>query len=278
MYLANILDNKFVSEFIKPLLENAGLKIVQGIVAIIVGYIILKCLLWLLKKILYRSVIDNTSVTFILSILKAILYLVYIFVVASVFGVPMSSMVAAVAASGLAIALALKDSISSVANGVLIVLTKPFKEGDYVQIDGIEGTVSAIHMVNTILTTFDNKRVVMPNNKASNAVVVNFSAKKQRRLDVVISASYKADVDLVLETLREIANKQNTILDDPAPNIRLNNHGASALEYKCKLWVNAENFWDAKFTFLEEVVRVFNKKGIEIPYNQLDVYLKRDNI
>ena len=253
-------------------IESAGSTVIKGILGIIVGYLAVKFVYWLLKIVLYRSIIDNTTVTFVLSIAKGVLVLIYIFIVAGVFNLPMTSMAAIIAASGLAFGLALKDSLANISSGVLIVITKPFREGDYVQIGSLEGSVSAIHMVNTVLTTADNKKVIVPNNTVSSSSITNYSAKPIRRLDIIIGASYDADVDLVLETLRDIAAAHPDILKDPASDIRLNNHGPSALEYRMKLWVNGSKYWGTKFDILEEVVRVFKKKDISIPYNQLDLH------
>lgn len=270
-FLASTLVTDYWGKFL-VFLESAGNTVIKGILTILIGYFLIKFIYWVMKRVLYRSVIDNTTVTFVLSIIRAILFLVYIFVVGDSFNVPVSSMVAIVAASGLAIGLALKDSLSNISNGILIVTTKPFREGDYVQIGGLEGTITAINMVNTVLITFDNKKVIIPNNTVASSSVTNYSAKPLRRLDITIAAPYDVDVDYVLETLREIARNHPNVLKDPAPNIRLVNHGASALEYRMMLWVNGANFWGTKWDLLEEVVRVFNKKGISIPFNQMDVH------
>jgi len=271
----SFLVNKIFTDAFEKILDfvmSAGNTIIKGVLAIIFGYLLCKFIYWVLKRILYRSIIDNTTVTFILSIVRGVLVLIYIFAVGDVFNIPITSMAAIVAASGVAIGLALKDSLSNISNGILIVTTKPFREGDYVQIGSLEGTITAIHMVNTVLTTFDNKKVIIPNNTVASSSVTNYTAKPLRRLDIVVGASYDADVDVVLETLRSIANNHPNVLKDPSANIRLSNHGASALEYKMMLWVNGANFWSTKFDILEEVVRVFNKKGIAIPYNQVDVH------
>lgn len=273
MFLVTLND---VMTWIMDKLSGTGMTLLKGVLTIVIGYFVIKIIKSLLKRILYRSPLDNTICTFLLSIFSAVLYILYLIVIAASFNISTTNIAAIVAASSVAIGLALKDSLSNIANGLLLVVNKPFREGDYVNIGGTEGTVYAIHMVTTVLITPDNKKITIPNNTVTSSNVINYNGRTTRRLEILFTASYNCDVELVKKTIKDVAVKHKYVLKNPAPTVRLDSQADSALVYTCRVWVNCENYWDVKWDLNEQMIEAFKDKNIDIPFNQLDVRVKKE--
>ena len=223
----------------------------------------------ILLKILDRSLdrlthIERSLHTFIRSTANILLWFVTLMVVASSLGINASSLLALVSILGLAVSLAVKDSLSNLAGGLTILGTKPFKVGDYVQIDDIEGTVQDIGLVYTSLTTWDNRRILVPNSTVVDAEVTNYTTEPLRRVDLTITASYGASVEEV-----------NKVLKDPAPFARLSSYGDNALGYAVRAWCRTEDYWDVYYDLLEELKSAFDAAGLSIPYPQMEVTLRK---
>ena len=250
-------------------------QLVFAAIVLIVG---LKLISFITKKILAgkgMEKLDPTVHTFLNSFLGIGLKIILAIVVVTILGVDMTSIIAILTSATLAIGLALQGSLSNLAGGVIILIFRPFKVGDYITSGGESGTVSDIGIFYTKLTTVDNKEVVIPNSVITNATVENYSANELRRVDLTFTTSYGADIDEVKKAILSLAENHPLVLKDPAPFVRVASHGDSAINYTCRLWVESANYWDVNFDMLESVKKAFDEKGISIPYPQLDVHISQ---
>lgn len=259
---------------LKGFFGDALFNIFTGLVAIVVGFFVVKVVKFIIKRLLIRLPINTTVAKFLMSIFKAIIYVIYALVVADAFGIPMTGFIALIGSIGVAVGLALKDSLSNIANGIMLVVMKPFKVGDYISVNGVEGTVIAINMVSTSIQTVDNKAIIIPNNEVMADNIINYNAMSTRRLDLIYSVAYDSDVDLVKEVLLKLATEHPLSLQDPAPICRLHVQNTSSLDFTLRIWVKADDYWALKWDLNEAVVKEFAKQNIEIPYNQLDVRMR----
>ncbi len=253
---------------------DVGLKILAALLIFIVGKIVIKVLVKFLKKEKVLKNIDIAAKNFIISFLKALLYIMLVITIIAILGVPMATIIAAVGSAGLAIGLALQGGLSNIAGGILIIIFKPFTVGDYITVTGESGTVEKIDIFYTTIITVDNKRIVLPNSIVSSNAVTDYSAKETRRVDLTFSAGYECDVEKVKEVLMQTASAHELVFDDPAPFVRLGEHGDSALIFYCRVWCNNADYWTVYFDLTEKVKEAFDKNGISIPYPQLDVHNK----
>ena len=172
--------------------------------------------------------------------------------------------------------LAVNGTLSNFAGGVLLIITRPFRDDDYIAANGYEGTVEDIRICYTIIRTYDNKLVYLPNGKLSTGEIVNYTAKSTRRVDINFTISYNADFKKAEEIFLDVCAKNPLILQDPAPSSRVAEHGDSSIVLGSKAWCKAEDYWTVYFDLIEQVKTAFDENGIEIPYNQLDVHVKND--
>lgn len=251
--------------------------IITALVLLIAGMILTKVALKIMTKGLKKSRIEPTAHGFLISLVKTILYLFVFIIVLSALNVPMTSIIAAVSAAGLAIGLALQNSLSNIAGGFIILFSKPFKKGDFVQIGADSGTVDEISILYTRLLTGDNKAVHIPNGNITSTSVTNFSEEELRRLDLVFTISYNDDYKKAIELIKGEINSNSMSLDKPeAPLVRMMSHDASAISITARVWVKNSNYSDLKYDLLENVKDSFDKNGISIPFNQLDVHINQN--
>jgi len=256
------------------LLEYAP-KFVSAIVVLIVGWIIIGFVMRGLRRFFNRVNLDPALESFILSLSGIGLKIILLVVVATMFGVQTTSLVALLGAAGLAIGLALQGSLSNFAGGVLILVFKPFKIGDYIEAQGVGGTVRNIQIFNTILNTPDNKILILPNGNLANDVITNYTDQKHRRVDFVFGIGYGDDIKLAKETLEEVVAGDKRVIknnNDRLPQIVVGNLGDSSVDIWCRVWVKTDDYWDLKFEKLEAVKIAFDAKGISIPFPQRDVH------
>ena len=206
--------------------------------------------------------------------LKVILWILTVFAVASVLSIPTSSLVVGLSSVALAIALALKDSLANLANGILIIYNKPFRRGDYIEIDGIDGVIKNIKLLTTELLTYDNRRIVLPNSKVVGGTIINNTAMPTRRITFNFAVSYDSNPNLVEKVLREAFEKNHLVNKNPKVYVFLSAHGTSSLTFTVRCWTDTEDYWDVYNGMPRKVYDAFIKNGIVVPYNQLDVYLK----
>ncbi len=248
--------------------------LIAAIIILILGIILTKVTMRILSKGLNRSKIDPTAHSFLQSVIKTVLYILVVIITLSALQVPMSSIITTIGAAGVAIALALQNSLSNVAGGFLLMFTHPFKCGDFIEINGNTGTVNAITILYTRLLTLDNKAVLIPNGTVSNATVINYTQEGCRRLDINFSISYNDDYRQAKQAIFDVIKANPLVLNQPEqPFITISEHADSAIKILVRVWVKSEDYWTLNFSLLESVKDEFDRLGISIPYNQLDVHI-----
>ncbi len=250
--------------------------IIIAIIILAIGMIVSKIILKIMGKAMDKSKLDVTISRFAQSAAKIVLNVFVIIIVLTFLGVPMDSIIAVVATAGVAVGLALQNSLSNLAGGFLILIEKPFRVGSYIKCSGEEGTVEAISILYTKIMTVDNKAIYIPNGVASSAVLVNFSDTEVRRVDHLVSISYEEDLDRAIASINKaIEGNVKIIRDgDKAPFIRLCSMDASSIGITVRLWGKSADYWDIYFDSIEAIRRQFIKDGIDVPYNKLDVTVK----
>lgn len=263
-----------VKEYFENFATGGGLALVKALAFLVVGLIIIRLVVSLVRSATIKNrSLDNSASTFITSLVRIVLYLLLAIWVLGTAGVDTASLVAAFAAVALAISLGLQDTLAGLTNGILIIFTRPFKQGDYVSIGGTEGTVKEIRLFNTRLTTPDNLDIIVPNSSVLGSNLTNYSAMPLRRIDIELPVSYNCKVEDVKKAVLEHIAKDGRIVKVPAPMCRLKGYGDSAVEFIVRAWTKNSLFWDVKFDLLEGLFTMCQEKGIEIPFTQVDVHM-----
>ena len=255
---------------------DKGPHLLLAIVILVVGLMLIKWVEKLVKKILLKSRIDETAHKLIIQIVSISLKVLVFLMTASQLGIDTASLVTLLGAVGLAVSLAVKDSLGNLAGGFLVLFSKPFVKGDFIETNSVSGTVHNITLFYTTLKTPDNKKIFIPNGEISTAKIINYSAEETRRLDLIYSIGYGDDILQAKQILREITEGTSLALKDPAPEFLVAEHGASAINLAVRIWVRTEDYWTLNFYMNEQVKLAFDKAGITIPYNQLDVTVHQD--
>ena len=267
--MKEVLDN------IIDLLVNFSGKLVIAILIIIIGLKLVKLIMNKIKKGKGFNKLEKSSQTFISSILSIVLKGLVFLTAITKLGIPMTSIVAVLGSAGLALGLALQGGLSNIAGGLMIMIFKPFKVGDFIDTHEDSGTVKEINIFHTVLKTYDNRLIVIPNGTLSNDVIINYSAMKKRLLDINVSVDYKSDIDKVKKILENIANNSKYRIKEDDILVALKEHAESSLNFTLRIWVLKDDYWSAKFELLEVIKKTFDKEGIEIPYPKLDVNLTK---
>lgn len=259
-----------------PSVISFGLRLLLAVVVFLVGTKVIKVLRKFIRRSMERAGADVGVMQFLDSLLKVIFYFVLVMLIASGFGVDTTSVMALVGSAGLTIGLAFQGSLSNFAGGVLILLIKPFKVGDYILYveDNLEGTVSEIQMFYTTLLTVDNRKVVIPNGVLSNNSLVNVSAQDKRRLDVDVGIGYSSDLRLAKELCEKLLSEEEKVLKEEEHIVVVDSLADSAVMLKMRFWVRPEDYWATKWRMTEKVKLSFDENGIEIPFNQVDVNIR----
>lgn len=252
-------------------------KILSAVVVFVVCYVILRILMRLFSRLLGHVHMDETLRKIVLGGIKLLLYFIVAMVVIDTLGVSVTSLLAAFSVVGLAASLAVQDSLSNLASGIMLLVTKPFKIGDYVEIDDVGGTVQMISLIHTRITTIDNKMIYVPNSKIIAAKIVNYTHQEQRRVDLEISASYDAPIASVRQALLEAVSAVGLFTDTPAPPFAaVLSYDDSSIRYVVRAWVKTDAYWDARFALLEQIKVAFDEHDIEMTYNHLNVHMLKD--
>jgi len=228
------------------------------------------------KKALTRAGVDQTLRRFLGTLMYYILLVGVIIAAAGQLGIHTTSFIAIVGAAGLAIGLALKDSLSNFASGVMLILFRPFKVGDVVTIGGVTGKVQQIDIFSTIILTPDNQRVIIPNSGITAGVITNINAEETRRIDLVVGIGYDDDIRLAKETLLELVTADSGVLSEPAPAIAVSELADSSVNFIVRPWVQTADYWDVRLRLTEKIKLTFDEKGISFPYPQQDVHMHQE--
>lgn len=247
--------------------------IILAIIVLIVGMILTKLAVKLLAKGLSKTKLELTVTKFTTQMSKIVLYVLLITIVLSILGIPATSIITVIGTAGVAIGLALQNSLSNVAGGFLLMITKPFKVGDYIITNGVEGTVSAISILHTQLNSATNQAIFVPNGLAINATIVNNNGNDTRRVDFLFSISYNDDFDKARSLIMELIEQHPLVLKIPAPMVRMKEHGDSAIVIVARAWCATADYWDVYFDLMEQVRSSFIANEIEIPFNQIDIHM-----
>ncbi|MCM1507163.1 MAG: mechanosensitive ion channel [Ruminococcus flavefaciens] len=254
----------------------AGLlpSLVTAVVVLILGILISRLIARLSAKALKKSSLDGGARSFLVSLVRILLYVTVIIMSLSVLNVPMSSIITIFGAAGLAVSLALQNCLSNLCGGFIILFSKPFTAGDTIELDGTVGKVDAISILYTKIKTFDGKTVFIPNGKISDAKIINYTESPERRIDLKFDISYSADYEKARLIILNILEKDPFVLDDPAPVVRMSEHKDSSVAIDTLVWVKNENYNSVRYSIIENVKSAFDSENIEIPFSQLDVHIK----
>ena len=255
-----------------------GIKLIIGLLLLWLGWKLAKKVVNIMSKTLEKRNVDATVSSFLDTFVEVVLKGIVIYIFLDYVGIKTTGIAALVASAGVAIGLALQGSLSNFAGGVIILLIRPFNVGDYIEGSGHSGTIERIGMFYTHMTTVDNKLILVPNGNLANGSIVNYSAKELRRVDLTFGVGYEQDVLKVKRVLSNIVDAHELILKDPEPFIALSAHGDSAVNFVVRAWVNNSDYWKVHFDLLEAVKVKFDEEEISIPYPQMDLHIKNNEI
>ncbi len=260
-------------DIVKTMLVEYGPKVIGAIVVLIIGLYIIKSITKSTKKIMTKRNMDVSLIPFLTSLVSILLKLLLVISVMSMLGIAMTSFIAILGAAGLAIGMALSGTLQNFAGGVMILIFKPFKVGDFIDAQGYQGVVKEIQIFNTILTTVDNKQIIIPNGGLSTSSMTNYSAEATRRVDFTFGIGYSDDIDKARELILAEVAKLPEVLKDPAPFVAISELADSSVNFTTRLWVNAADYWTVFFAMNENVKKSFDANNISIPFPQTDVHL-----
>lgn len=256
------------------ILKTIGIKAAFVILTIIIGIVLIKLILNITRKILKKAHVDNAVINFAASLIKSLLWIIDGFIVGVIIGIPITALIAIVSASTVAIGLALQGSLSNLASGIIIAVTKPFIEGDFVDTGVVSGKVINIKLFTTELVTIDNKKIVIPNSTIATSNITNFTNQSRRMINITVPVSYTSDIDKVTEILTEIALANPLALKDIPPIIKLHEYASSSLNFIFRVWTKTEDYWELYWWVNSEIINKFRLNNIEVPYSKLDVFIK----
>jgi small conductance mechanosensitive channel len=258
---------------INLLVTSYGLRVVGAIVILVVGFAGARMGRRATVNVLQRANVDPSLVGFTGSLIYFFILTIAVVATLSKFGIETTSFVAVLGAVGFAVGFALQGSLSNLAAGILLLLFRPFRIGDFIEAAGIMGTVKEIHLFNTILATPDNVKIVVPNGKVYGDTIKNYSANDTRRLDLVVGISYESSIPLAMETARGIADGDERVLADPEPMVVVTELADSSVNVLLRVWIRKEDYWAVKFDLTRLLKTTFDEKGIEIPFPQRVVHM-----
>jgi small conductance mechanosensitive channel len=259
------------------LVVSYGLQFIYAIATLIIGIIIINAFVKFVRRAMQKRNADPSLIPFAVTLSNIALKAMLLISVAAMVGIETTSFIAVLGAAGLAVGLALQGSLANFAGGVLILIFKPFKVGDVIETQGFLGIVKGIEIFNTIMSTFDNKKIIIPNGAISNGPITNFTAEDIRRVDMEFGIGYGDDIKKAKQILSDLINADERVLREPAePFIALKELGESSVNFVIRAWSKAEDYWGIYFDMQEKVKLTFDKEGISIPFPQRDVHLYQE--
>ncbi len=252
---------------------DLAINVVIALLIFYVGKLVVGLVVRALHKVMQRQEVDKTLETFICNLVRVVLLVVVAIAAISALGIETTSFIAIFGAAGLAVGLALQGSLSNFASGVLIVLFRPYRVGDFVEAAGISGVVEQVQILTTVLRTGDNKQIIVPNGQIMDSIITNYSANETRRVDMVVGVSYDDDLDKVRATIQELVAAEERILDEPACTIAVSELADSSVNFVVRPWVKTPDYWGVMFDLTEAIKKRFDKEGISFPFPQQDVHV-----
>lgn len=263
-----------ILKFLNNFVSGYGIAIVTALAVLCVGLLLVTIVRRVVKKSSVKNrKLDNSASSFITGLVSLVAYIGLFVAVLAVLGFSTEGIVTAFGSVMLAVSLGLQTTLSSLTNGIVLIFTKPFVAGDYVDIGGAAGTVKEIKLFSVKIVTPDNITVIVPNSTVLSSVIINYSRLPIRRLDLVVPVSYGVDIAKVKQVVLDIVNADARVQKNPEPFFRLTEYGASSLNFTLRVWTLTGEFWNVKFDVMEKIVEAFRANGLEIPFNQLDVHV-----
>lgn len=248
------------------------INIAFAVAIVVIGRIVVKWLVKLTRKLLIRSDIDPILVNFSSSIVNAVLLLLVFIAALNQLGINTTSFIALLGAAGLAVGLALKDSLQNFAAGVMMIIFRPFKLGDFIEAGGVTGVVEQISIFSTMMKTGDNREIIIPNGQIYAGAITNFSARDTRRIDMVFGIGYDDDMLKAKKIMQDILTEHDLVLDDPTPAVAVAELADSSVNFNVRPWVKSGDYWGVRSDLIEQIKLTFDKEGISIPYPQMDIH------
>lgn len=274
--LDKLLSSETVDSLIKALIDF-GLKLAVAILVFIVGKFVIKRLHGWVRKLMSHKGADASLTSFVLSLIKITLYFILIITVIGIIGIETSSFLALFASAGVAVGLALSGTLQNFAGGVLILLLKPYKVGDFIEAQGFSGTVKEIQIFNTVINTPDNKAIIIPNGGLSTSSVNNYSLEDKRRIDWNIGVAYGTDIDFARKIILDLLHQESRLDNTRPPMVYVSELADSAVNLSIRAWVPTSLYWDVYFAYNEIFYKQLPEHGIEFPFPQLDIHMQTTN-
>ncbi|HIQ57688.1 TPA: mechanosensitive ion channel [Candidatus Gracilibacteria bacterium] len=256
-----------------PIVVVAGTKLIIVILTLYIGFKVIEKLVFVMKTLFVKKKLDKTLSGFLISIIRNILKVLLVLSMVTYLGIPTASFVAILGAAGLAIGMALSGTLQNFAGGAMLLAFRPFKVGDFVELAGHSGTVEEIQIFNTILTTGDNKMIIIPNAECSSSSMINYSTHAMRRVDLVIGIGYEDNIETAKSVLQNIANIHEKIVNKKEILIAVSELGSSSVDIAFRVWVKSSDYWSVKFELLEIIKKEFDAEKISFPYPQRDIHV-----
>ncbi len=273
--LTNLTQNLDLAELASTYAIPWVINIVMALVIYIIGKMVVGIVTNLLRKVLLKAKMDDILINFVSSIISSLMILFVIVASLDQLGVDTTSFIALVGAAGLAIGLALQSSLQNFAAGVMLIIFRPFKAGDFVEAGGTAGVVEDISIFSTTLKTGDNREVIVPNGSIYGGTITNYSAKETRRIDMVFGIGYDDDIRLAKEIIREVVSADDRVLKEIDTLIAVAELADSSVNFAVRPWVKSADYWGVKFDITEKIKLAFDEQGISIPYPQMDLHLNK---
>jgi len=256
-----------------PVLTQWGLKVVGAIVVLIIGRMVAGLVRSSVRKAMTKAEIDATLIPFVASLIYYAVLAVVVIAVLSLFGIQTTSLIAVLGAAGLAVGLALQGTLSNFAAGVMLLIFRPFKVGDFVEVGGVAGSVVTVNIFSTVMKTPDNIMITVPNSQVWGGTIKNYNGFDTRRIDLVMGISYGDDIQVAMDTISRIVNADERVLADPAPKIAVSNLGDSSVDLVVRPWCSGADYWNVRFDLTHQLKEGLEAAGCSIPYPQQDVHM-----
>ena len=274
--LAQLIKNNDI-EGIKALIISKIPLIIGALIIVLFGFWIADLVGNIAVKAMKAKGVDSSIHSFVRTMIVLVLKIIVILSAISTLGVNINSIIAALGATGIAAGLGLQESVSQFASGISILINKPFKSGDYVELENVSGKVSEIKLMYTTLITLDNKQIIVPNSHITSNNLINYTAQSKRRLDLVYSISYNTDISKAKQVLTEVVENYELVLKNPEPIIAVKEHASNSINIACYVWCNSADYWDVFYYMQEQVKLAFDSNGVSIPFEQLDLHISNDS-
>ena len=248
-------------------------KLLSALLVLVVCLVVVKILMTIVTRFLAKSKLERSLHTFVRTAIKVVLLFLTVVIVATTLGINVTSLVALLSVFGLAVSLAVQNSMSNVAGGIQVLGSKPFVVGDFVEAGGVSGTVAEVGIFYTKIRTGDNKMIQVPNSQIANEQIINYTAEENRRVDLKFTASYDAPVETVKAAIQEVVGAHSLVMFTPEPFVRVSNYGDSAIEYTVRVWCATDDYWTVYFDLMEQVKAAFDKAGVEMTYPHMNVHV-----